>query len=171
MAYEKSGLSAGYGIYIPVGKYEFGGTDNKGLGMWGHEFSGGATIYLDQKKTFNISSILFYEMHSEKKNTSVKVGDIFTAEGGLGKTFYKPIKGFPIPVVFNAGLIYYIQDKATMMRYLWALQFSQAPKIMCIQQDLSSMCFIQRSALLLVFVGWMNSVLQTGLKEIHFWSQ
>ena len=43
----------------------------------------------------------------------MKVGDIFTAEGGLGKTFYKPIKGFPIPVVFNAGLIYYIQDKAT----------------------------------------------------------
>jgi hypothetical protein len=110
---KRADFSAGYGIYIPVGKYEYGGTDNKGLGMWGHEFSGGATVYLDQKKTFNISSILFYELHSEKKNTSVKVGDILTAEGGLGKTFYKPIKGFPIPVVFNAGLIYYVQYKAT----------------------------------------------------------
>ena len=109
----RADFTAGYGIYIPVGKYEFGGTDNKGLGMWGHEFSGGATVYLDKKKTFNLSSILFYELHSEKKNTSVKVGDILTAEGGVGKTFYKPIKGFPIPVIFNAGPIYYMQFKTT----------------------------------------------------------
>jgi hypothetical protein len=137
---KRADYSAGYGIYIAVGKYELGGADNKGLGMWGHEFSGGATVYLDQKKTFNLSSIPFYEMHSEKKNTSVKVGDIFTAEGGLGKTFYKPIKGFLSPLFLMPGLFIIYKTKQLMMRYLWALQSSQAPKIMFMQQDLRLMC-------------------------------
>jgi hypothetical protein len=41
------------------------------------------------------------------------VGNIITVEGGIGKTFYKPIAGFPIPIVFNAGAVYYMQFKVS----------------------------------------------------------
>lgn len=105
--------TVGYAMYIPTGKYEYGGSGNKGLGMWGHEFSAGGTVFFDKKKTFHFSAIGFYETHSEKKDTTTKVGDIITAEGGVGKTWYKKIEGFPIPVVFNAGVIYYFQWKVT----------------------------------------------------------
>lgn len=142
---KRADFTFGYGLYMPTGKYEFGGDDNKGMGMWTHEFSAGSTVFFDAKKTFHFSAILFYEMHSEKKNTSVKVGDLFTVEGGLGKTFYKKISNFPIPVVFNAGAIYYLQYKATSDKipigntiftgnkdriYAWGLEFNVLhPKI------------------------------------------
>jgi hypothetical protein len=35
---KRADFTVGYGVYIPTGKYEYGGSDNKGLGMWGHEF-------------------------------------------------------------------------------------------------------------------------------------
>jgi hypothetical protein len=41
------------------------------------------------------------------------VGNIISLAGGLAKTFYKPITGFPMPVVFNAGPIYYMQFKVS----------------------------------------------------------
>ena len=83
------------------------------MGMWTHEFSAGTTVFFDQKKTFHFSTIGFFETHSDKKETNVKVGNIISLEGGLGKTFYKPIEGFPIPIVFNAGAVYYTQFKVS----------------------------------------------------------
>jgi hypothetical protein len=41
---------AGYGFFAPTGKYEAGGLDNVGLGMWSHEVQGGTTVYLDAAK-------------------------------------------------------------------------------------------------------------------------
>jgi hypothetical protein len=38
---------AGYAFSAPTGKYEVGGSDNQGLGMWSHELQGGTTVYLD----------------------------------------------------------------------------------------------------------------------------
>jgi hypothetical protein len=110
---KRADFTVGYGVYIPTGKYEYGGSDNKGLGMWGHEFSAGTTLYFDPKKTFHFSAIGFFETHSTKKDVETKVGNIITVEGGIGKTFYKPIAGFPIPIVFNAGAVYYMQFKVS----------------------------------------------------------
>jgi len=110
---KQADYTIGYGIYMPTGKYEYGGDENTGMGMWTHEFSAGTTIYFDPKKTFNFSCIVFFETHSKKKDVNTKVGNIITVEGGLGKTFYKPIKGFPIPIIFNAGPVYYMQFKVS----------------------------------------------------------
>lgn len=136
---KRADFTTGYSVYMPTGKYEFGGDDNKGMGMWTHEFSAGSTVFFDAKKTFHFSAIFFYEMHSKKNDTDVKVGDVFTIEGGLGKTFYKKISNFPIPIVFNAGAIYYLQSKATSDKipigntiftgnkdkiYSWGLEFN-----------------------------------------------
>ncbi len=102
---------AGYALYIPTGKYEAGASDNSGLGMWGNEFSAGSTVYFDAKKTFNFSTIAYYEIHSDKKGTDNRAGNIITLEGGLNKSFYTP-KLFN-GMLFNVGGIYYMQFKVS----------------------------------------------------------
>jgi hypothetical protein len=110
---KRADFTAGYGIYMPTGKYEYGGDGNTGMGMWTHEFSAGTTLFFNPKKTCSFSSIVFFETHSKKKDVETKVGNIVSVEGGFAKTFYKPISGFPIPVVFNAGVVYYMQFKVS----------------------------------------------------------
>ena len=110
---KKADFTAGYGVYVPTGKYKFGERDNSGLGMWGHEISGGTTWYLNSKKTFNFSSLASYETHSYKKDTTMKTGDLFTAEGGIAKTFLKKVPNASTPMELNIGMIYYLQFKVT----------------------------------------------------------
>jgi hypothetical protein len=142
---KKADFTVGYGVYLPTGKFEFGGDNNTGMGMWTHEFSAGTTLFFDQKKTFHFATIGFFETHSDKKETDVRVGNIISLEGGIGKTFYKPIEGFPLPIVFNAGAIYYMQFKVSSDKipvgnniftgskdqiYSWGLEFNVLhPKI------------------------------------------
>jgi hypothetical protein len=52
------------------------------------------------------------EFNSDKKDTNIRVGDIGTVEGGLGKTVYKKVAG-PIPMIMNMGLAGYAQFKVT----------------------------------------------------------
>ena len=108
---KKADFTAAYGVYIPTGKYKFGEIDNQGLGMWGHEISGGSTWYLNQKKTVNFSTVVSYETHSRKKDTTMKTGDLATAEGGFAKTFFKKQPGGSKPMELNLGMIYYMQFK------------------------------------------------------------
>lgn len=92
-----------YGIYLPTGKYSFGGDDNTGLGMWTHEFGGGTTIFFDPEKKWHISGMGYFEIHSEKADTDIQVGNIFTIEGGLGRSWYEG--------ALTAGIAYYGQWK------------------------------------------------------------
>ncbi|MDR2914385.1 MAG: transporter [Tannerella sp.] len=110
--WKKADLTIGYGLYIPTGKYELGGDNNTGLGMWTHEFSTGGTWYLDTRKTFNLSTIAFYGIHSKKRGTDLKVGDILTLEGGLAKSFVISAKS-TTPWVLQVGPVYYAQFKIT----------------------------------------------------------
>jgi hypothetical protein len=107
---------AGYTLFLPVGKWELNGSDNAGLGMWSHDLQAGATLYLDEKHAWSFSALGTYELHSHKEDTDIRVGDILTAEGGLGKTFYK-IKMMgqtPVPtLITSVGLAYYGQFKVT----------------------------------------------------------
>jgi len=110
---KRADFKSGYGLYIPMGKYQFGAKDNTGLGMWGHELSAGTTLFLNSKKTLNFSSGAFYETHSRKKDTTMKAGDIMTVEGGLAKTFFKKVQGSAELMQLNLGLVYYAQFKLT----------------------------------------------------------
>jgi hypothetical protein len=113
---KQADFSFGYALYLPTGKYELGGNSNSGLGMLSNEFSAGTTIYFDQKKEWNFSTLLSYAINSAKKNTkdnSITVGNILTLEGGLGKTWYKTVKNNPLPMIINAGLAYYMEFKIT----------------------------------------------------------
>ncbi len=105
-------VTGAFALYIPAGKYTLGDDNNSGLGMWGYEFSAGSTVFFDKKKEWNASALLSYELNSKKKDSEMRVGNVLTIEGGAGKTWYKKTKG-PVPVIFNAGLNYYMQFKTT----------------------------------------------------------
>ncbi len=113
---QKADFSFGYALYLPTGKYQLGGSNNAGLGMLTNEFSAGATLYFDTKKEWNYSALFSYAINSPKKNTGdndITVGNLLTWEGGLGKTWYLPVKENPLPMIINAGLVYYVQYKTT----------------------------------------------------------
>ena len=73
--------------------------------MWTYEPFVGTTVYFDQKRTVSLATTAFWELHGDKKDTSTKVGQLLTLEGGLGKSF------------LGGGLIlgaaYYAQWKVT----------------------------------------------------------
>jgi hypothetical protein len=102
---DRADFITGLGVYAPTGKYEPGGSDNLGLGMWSFEFFAGTTIYLDKAKSWHFATTAFYETHTEKKDTDIRVGDILTFEGGLGKSF--------MDGALSVGAAYYAQWKLT----------------------------------------------------------
>jgi hypothetical protein len=104
---------AGWGIFFPTGKWEQGGDENGGLGMWSNDFQFGTTVRLDDKRAWTASLLTTYEIHSKKKDTDIKVGNILTLEGGVGKSFYKTVEGTPVPRILTFGLVYYAQFKVT----------------------------------------------------------
>ena len=75
---------AGLGFYAPTGDYEPRGNENKGLGMWTLELSGGSTFYFDAGRRYHISALLSYETHTSKEDQDLKAGDVLTVEGGVG---------------------------------------------------------------------------------------
>jgi hypothetical protein len=84
---KRTDVNAGLQIYAPTGKYELGGDDNLGKGMWTYEPFVGATFYFDKERTFSFATTAYYEFHDKKKDTNITVGQILTLEGGLGKSF------------------------------------------------------------------------------------
>ena len=102
---DRADYNAGISIYAPTGSYEAGADDNLGLGMWTLELFGGATYYFDQAKTWHVSTLAAYEIHSEKEGTDIRVGDMLTLEGGIGKSFLEGAA--------SVGLAHYAQWKIT----------------------------------------------------------
>ena len=74
--------------------------------MWSYEVFGGTTVYFDEQKTWHFSATAFYETHGKKDGTNIRVGDLLTLEGGLGKstlegntflvTFSLPVPSIPL---------------------------------------------------------------------------
>jgi hypothetical protein len=102
---DRADFIAGLGIFAPTGKYEPEGSDNLGLGMWSFELFAGTTVYLDEAKSWHLATTAFFETHTEKEDTDIKVGNILTLEGGLGKSFMEG--------AVNVGAAYYAQWKLT----------------------------------------------------------
>jgi hypothetical protein len=95
----------GYGLYMPTGKFTAGGSNNHGLGMWSHELSAGATVYLDEKKQWHAATNAYYNIQSHIKGTNRKAGNVLSLEGGAGRTFCSGL--------CNVGVAYYTQWKVT----------------------------------------------------------
>jgi hypothetical protein len=102
---ERADFTAGLGIYAPTGEYEFGADDNVGLGMWSYELFAGTTLYFDEARSWHFAATAFYEIHDEKDDTDIKVGDLLTLEGGIGKSFMEG--------ALSVGVAYYAQWKTS----------------------------------------------------------
>ena len=75
------------------------------VGMWSHEISTGVTAFFGGDRSWHAATTMFYELHTEKKDSNTKVGDFITLEGGVGRSFMEG--------AVSAGLAYYAQWKAT----------------------------------------------------------
>ena len=102
---KRADFTAGLGLTAPTGEWELGGDSNRGLGMWSFEVFAGTSIYLDEEKSWHFATAAFFETHTDKRDTDIRVGDILTLEGGLGKSF---LEG-----ALNVGVSYYAQWKLT----------------------------------------------------------
>jgi hypothetical protein len=98
-------VTAGYGFFVPTGRYTAGADDNTGLGMWGHEVFAGSTLYFDEGRAWHAATTGALEFHSKKEDSEAQVGTLLTLEGGLGRDF---LKG-----AVSVGISYYAQWKVT----------------------------------------------------------
>jgi hypothetical protein len=96
---KRADFLAAYGFYAPTG------AGDRSLNMWAHEIVGGATVYLDTAKMWHVSTAGFYEIHQNKQDIDLRVGDILTLEGGAGRSFLKGAA--------SAGMSYVAQWKVT----------------------------------------------------------
>jgi hypothetical protein len=83
----RADVAAGLQLYAPTGRYEPGGSENIGKGMWTYEPFLGTTVYFDQARTLSLAATAYWEIHGNKKDTDVKVGQILTLQGGLAKSY------------------------------------------------------------------------------------
>jgi hypothetical protein len=112
--FERADAIAGVAFFAPNGRYTAGASDNLGKGMWSYEVSGGGTFYADRQRTISLSTTAFWETHSKKDGevrvgrvaiSDVKVGQLLTLEGGVGKSF--------LHGAASIGAAYYAQWKLT----------------------------------------------------------
>jgi hypothetical protein len=96
---KRADVLAAYGLYLPTGQ------GDRSLDMWAHEIVLGSTVYLDEGKNWHVAGTGSYEIHQNKRGIDLRVGDILTVEGGVGRSF---IKG-----AASAGLAYVAQWKVT----------------------------------------------------------
>lgn len=101
----RADFMAGLGVYAPTGRFDPDADDNRGMGMWSYEAFAGTTVYFDDARSWHFAATAFYEAHGKKEDTDIRVGDILTVEGGLGKSF--------MGGAASAGLAYYAQWKVS----------------------------------------------------------
>jgi hypothetical protein len=112
--FKRADAIAGVGFFAPTGRHAAGASDNLGKGMWSYEISGGATVYLDEARSISFATTAFWELHTKKEGevqigdltvSDVKVGQLMTLEGGIGKSF--------LHGAASVGVAYYSQFKLT----------------------------------------------------------
>ena len=98
-------IVAGFGMFMPTGRYHAGALDNNGLGMWSYEGSAGTTVYLGPTRRGSISTLVSYQAQSRIEDTDKRPGRLLTLEGGAGYSILKEVG--------QIGLVYYAQWKVT----------------------------------------------------------
>lgn len=106
----RADFMSGFGFYAPTGTFEPFGDNNTGLGMWSFELFAGTTVYLDEAKSWSVATNAYWETHTDKEDTDIRVGDTLTLEGGFGRSFYEG--------ALNVGVAYYAQWKLTEDEFL-----------------------------------------------------
>ena len=105
--YQKFDIGAGYAFWAPTGDYNRDGKRPSRMlakGFWSHMLTLGATWYPDQEKTWALSALNRYEIHTEHQDLDWTAGDTDTIEFGLSKSLTKSIE---------VGVVGYYQKQIT----------------------------------------------------------
>lgn len=81
--------AVGAAFWAPTGHYDSGEPASPGRGYWSGMFTFGGTVYLDEAKTWSVSALGRYEIHTEQDDTDITPGDDLHIEWGIGKTVAK----------------------------------------------------------------------------------
>jgi hypothetical protein len=100
-------LGVGYGIWAPTGEFDPNRVVNPGKGYLGHMLTAGATVYLDEARTWSVSALNRYELNHENPDTKITPGQAWTIEWGIAKTLQQTI---------DVGLVGYAQIQTTRER-------------------------------------------------------
>lgn len=96
---------AGFGMFMPTGRFNAGAPDNTGLGMWSYEGSAGTTLYIGSSRQGSASTLLSYQIQSKVEDSDRRAGQLLTLEGGIGHSLLEDVG--------QIGLVYYAQWKTT----------------------------------------------------------
>jgi hypothetical protein len=96
---------AGFGVFMPTGRFNAGAPDNTGLGMWSYQGSLGSTVYIGSGRQGSASTLVSYQIQSKVDNSDKRAGQVLTLEGGIGHALLKEVG--------QIGLVYYAQWKTT----------------------------------------------------------
>ncbi|BCS32559.2 hypothetical protein TBR22_A17730 [Luteitalea sp. TBR-22] len=99
----RTDVIAGYGLYVPTGRFGDAEEGDTGLGMWAHEFLAGTTVYLDAARLWHAATTATFVVHSDKRDTELRAGPVLNLEGGVGHDF--------LGGGLSAGLAYYASWK------------------------------------------------------------
>jgi choline-sulfatase len=112
--FKRADVTTGLAFFAPTGRHSAGASDNLGKGMWSTEVSAGTTVYFDKARSISFAATGYWETHTAKEGAvtvdsvtvdKVKVGQLLTVEGGIGKSFLHGAAGI--------GMAYYAQWKLT----------------------------------------------------------
>lgn len=92
----------GYAFWAPTGDFSARHPARLAKGFWSHMFTAGATWYADKDRTWAISALNRYEIHTEHKDFNITPGDSYTLEFGLSKSI--------LPTI-DVGLVGYYQQQ------------------------------------------------------------
>ncbi|MBI4660848.1 MAG: transporter [Verrucomicrobia bacterium] len=85
-------FAVGYAFWAPTGDFDANRPVKPGKGFWSNMFTGGATWYPDQEKTWAFSLLNRYELHTENDDLKITPGDTYTLEWGLSKALTKTME-------------------------------------------------------------------------------
>jgi len=98
-------FSAGFGAWMPTGNSSTDPVNVEcGLGYWTYMFTAGATWYPDENKKWSISALNRYEINTEKDDTDLTKGNVWTIEGGAA---------YAVSPTVDVGVVGYYQRQVT----------------------------------------------------------
>lgn len=96
--FKQFALNTRYAFWAPTGSFDKDSKSNKGKGFWSHNIGIGGTVYLDAKKSWNVSLMNTFEFNGKQEGTDITPASTHVMEYGIGRTFDE---------VFNMGIIGY----------------------------------------------------------------
>ena len=69
---KRADVTAGLQFYVPTGRYERGGSDNIGKGMFTYEPFVGTTVYFDEKRTVSLATTAYLNSTATRKTPKPK---------------------------------------------------------------------------------------------------